>query len=372
MKKNKKILHFHPDEKYATIFVGPLMEAEKNSYDTKIIISNGSNSNSDWTVPYDLRIGIFFYIFRSFIKIVHILIKFKPDIVISHNSRSSSIPLFASWLTSIPIRIYFNHGVPYIGYTSCLRFLLKIQERFNCFFSTDVVTVSGDMVDLLQDVAPKSKVDIINFGSACGIDLKVFHPKQNSHSPFRDLNQINDNVLMVAYIGRPNKRKGFEKCLNLWVENFQSSEYRLILCGISESDVLRFLSFIPKNVMCLGFTDQIPQILREADCLLLPSFHEGFSYATLEALASGCIVLANNVHGVRNIITNHVNGILIDDNDQNSYVKYIKLIKSEPDKFLDMKSEGLIQAGKFCRDIFLESYLSKLTAISNKDITSIN
>ena len=372
MKENNKILHFHPDERYATIFVSPLMHKEKNSYDTKIITSDGSNSISYSVIPYDLKVGNFFILFISLIKVLHVLVKFKPDIVISHNSRSSLIPLFASWLISIPIRIYFNHGVPYIGYTGFLKFLLVKQEQINCFFSTDVITVSGDMVDLLQDAAPKSKVDIINFGSACGIDLEVFYPRQNSNSPFRSLNQINDNNFMVAYIGRPNKRKGFNKCLNLWVENFQSSEYRLILCGIAESDVLTHLSFIPKNVICLEFTDQIPQILREADCLLLPSFHEGFSYATLEALASGCIVLANNVHGVRNIVTNHVNGILIDDNDQDSYVKYIKSIRSDPDKFLEMKSEGLIQARKFSRDIFLESYLSKLTAISNKDTKSIN
>jgi glycosyltransferase involved in cell wall biosynthesis len=365
MKKNKKILHFHPDEKYAAIFVRPLMDAEKKIYDSKIITSNGSNLISDWVVPYDLSIGNFFNIFNSFIKVMHILAKFKPDIVVSHNSRSSLIPLFASWLNSIPIRIYFNHGVPYIGYSGFLKFLLVMQERINCYFSTDVISVSGDMVDLLQDAAPKSKINIINFGSACGINLNVFYPRQNSNSPYRDLNRINDNSFTVAYIGRPNKRKGFEKCLSLWVENFQSSEYRLILCGISDSDVLKLLSFIPKNVMCLGFTDQIPQILREADCLLLPSFHEGFSYATLEALASGCIVVANNVHGVRNIVTNHVNGILIDDNDQDSYVKYIKLIRSEPDKFLDMKSEGFIQARKFTRDIFLEAYLSKLAELSN-------
>jgi hypothetical protein len=53
MKKNKKILHFHPDEKYAAIFVSPLMNAEKKIYASKIITSNGSNLSSDWVVPYD-------------------------------------------------------------------------------------------------------------------------------------------------------------------------------------------------------------------------------------------------------------------------------------------------------------------------------
>ena len=123
---------------------------------------------------------------------------------------------------------------------------------------------------------------------------------------------------------------------------------------------MRYLSFIPNNIICVGFTDQIPQLLRESDCLFLPSYHEGFSYAALEAMASGCLVLANNVEGIRNLITNHVNGILVDNNDLNTYKEYIELMKSEPEKFLDMRSEGLIQARKFSRDVFLDSYLIKL------------
>jgi glycosyltransferase involved in cell wall biosynthesis len=361
MKKNKKIVHFHPSEKYAAIFVGPLMDAEKkNGYDTRLITSDEANLIASCVIPYDLRAKNFFYLFSSFNKILRTLTEFKPDIVISHNSRSSLVPLFVSWLKSIPKRIYFNHGVPYIGYTGIARFILVILERMNCYFSTKVITVSSDMEYLLLDVAPNINVELINFGSACGINLKDFYPKQNSKWPFRDANQIKSNDFLTVYIGRPNKRKGFKECLNLWAKHFQNTEYKLVLCGISEANVLSSLSCFPKNVICVGFTDQIPQLLREADCLLLPSFHEGFSYAALEALASGCLVLANNVDGIRNLITNKVNGILVDNNDLNIYKEYIQLMRSEPEKFLDMKSEGFIQAKKFSRDNFLDSYLSKI------------
>lgn len=361
MKKNNKILHFHPSEKYAAIFVGPLMEAERsNGYDTRLITSDGSNFLAEWAIPYDLRVSYMLSLWSSLFNIMRLLREHKPDIVISHNSRSSLLPLLSAWLSSVPQRIYFNHGVPYIGYSGLSRFILVILERINIYFSTEVITVSGDMVDLLQDIAPGAKVELINFGSACGIDLRLFYPKENSDSPFRNANQINSNDFMVVYIGRPNKRKGFEKCLNLWTKYFQGSNWKLVLCGVSESSVLRCLSNIPKNVICEGFTDQIPQLLREADCLLLPSYHEGFSYAALEAMASGCLVLANNVEGIRNLVTNHVNGILVDDNNLDCYKHYIELIKSEPEKFLDMRSEGLIQARKFSRDKFIDAYLLKL------------
>lgn len=373
MKKINKILHFHPSEKYAAIFVGPLMEAEKkNGYDTRLITSDESSLFASLAIPYDLRFTYLPYLLSSFNKILRFLREFKPDIVISHNSRSSLLPLFASWIASVPKRIYFNHGVPYVGYSGVARFMLAYLERMNCYFSTEVITVSSDMEDLLRDIAPNVNVEIINLGSACGIDLKDFYPKQNSQSPFRDANRIKSSDFLALYIGRANKRKGFEKCLILWKNFFKGSEYKLVLCGVSEASVLKYLSIIPKNVICVGFTDQISQLLREADCLLLPSYHEGFSYAALEAISSGCLVLANNVEGIRNLITNHVNGILVDNNDLNSYKEYIELMKLEPEKFLDMRSEGLIQARKFSRDVFLDSYLFKLKKIINERSSVLN
>ena len=362
MKKNNKILHFHPSEKYAAIFVSPLMEAErKNGYVTKLIASDESNLVANWVIPYDLRIDHLLFLFSSFNKILCILGEYRPDIVISHNSRSSLIPLFAAWLRSVPKRIYFNHGVPYAGYSGIARFMLATLERVNCYFATDIITVSGDMEFLLQDLTPKAKVAIINLGSACGIDLEVFYPRQNSDSPFRDANQIKDKDFLAVYVGRPNNRKGFHKCLSLWTKYFQSSEYKLVLCGVSQASFLKYFSYIPKNVICLGFTEQIPQLLREADCLLLPSYHEGFSYAALEAMASGCLVLANNIEGIRNLIINHVNGILVDKNNLIGYKEYIELMRAEPEKFLDIRSEGLIQARKFSRNNFLDLYLLRIS-----------
>lgn len=362
MKKNKKIIHFHPVEKYANIFVRPLMDAEKkNYYDTILICSDESNLIADFVIPYELKIKNLFFLIKSFINIKNILIKHKPDIIVSHNSRSSLLPLFASWQISIPKRIYFNHGVPHIGYTGITRFFLKMLERMNCNFSTEVITVSSDMRYRLQKLAPKTKVDFIYFGSACGINLKEFYPNQKPDWSFRDAHQINRKDFLVVYIGRPNKRKGFKKCMDLWVKYFHSSEYKLVLCGISESNVLKLISYMPKNIICLEFTDSVPQILREANCLILPSYHEGFSYAALEALASRCIVLANNIEGVRNLIINNVNGILVDDNDINSFRENIELIRTGQEKYLDMQAEGLLQVKKFSRDIFLNHYLLKLS-----------
>ena len=115
----------------------------------------------------------------------------------------------------------------------------------------------------------------------------------------------------------------------------------------------------------MGFTKEVPQILRESDCLILQSLHEGFSYAALEAMASSCLVIANNIPGIRNLVTNHVSGFLVDDNDSRKYREYIELIKHNPDQFFDMRAKGYQVAQKYSRDIFLDRYLSILNNANN-------
>ena len=51
----------------------------------------------------------------------------------------------------------------------------------------------------------------------------------------------------------------------------------------------------------LGVRDDVPQLLKTADVLLLPSIHEGLPGVVLEACASGTPVLASDLPGVREI-----------------------------------------------------------------------
>ena len=51
----------------------------------------------------------------------------------------------------------------------------------------------------------------------------------------------------------------------------------------------------------LGVRDDVPQLLKMSDVLLLPSIHEGLPGVVLEACATGTPVLASDLPGVREI-----------------------------------------------------------------------
>ena len=57
--------------------------------------------------------------------------------------------------------------------------------------------------------------------------------------------------------------------------------------------------------------------LKVAGIFILPSYSEGFSMSVLEAIASGKPIITCPVGALKDVIINHVNGILITPGDTN-------------------------------------------------------
>nr|WP_249417696.1 glycosyltransferase [Pusillimonas minor] len=360
-------MHFHPDGRMAAKFVDPLVDAERKfGFTARLITSIRSSKTSDQAIPYDLSLRNLLLLPVSFFRICGVILKYRPDILISHNTKSSILPLFAGWLLRVKSRVYYNHGVPYIGYQGVLRVILRLFERVNCFLATDVVTISGDMVSLLKNVSSSISPKVINNGSACGLDLSVYSPLIYKNSSWRADNNIKDADLVVVFVGRPERRKGFELALRIWVENFKSPHFKLVLCGPDVSDVLKYLPKVPSNILCKGFVDNIPEVLSASDVLILPSLHEGLSYACMEAQACGAVVVANKIDGVRSIVQDGVSGYLVENNLAAAYVKIINNINDNRKSMSVVKNNAYISVQKYARESFISFYLDYISTLSGK------
>ena len=60
---------------------------------------------------------------------------------------------------------------------------------------------------------------------------------------------------------------------------------------------------------------RLKAVLHEADIFILPSVHEPFGIAVLEAMAAGIPVIASNAGGLRDLIVNERNGLLFASGD---------------------------------------------------------
>ena len=139
-----KILHIHPDQRMAKKFLYPLMKEENRlGYHTKLIVSKKYDSNS---LVRKINLNILNVLLPfEILKFIFFIYKYKPDIVFFHNSIQSLLPIVFSRLIKIEKRIYFNHGVPYLGYKGILRYTFLLIEIINMYLTDKSLTVYEDM-----------------------------------------------------------------------------------------------------------------------------------------------------------------------------------------------------------------------------------
>ena len=359
-----KIIHFHPDARLAAKFIAPLMIAERGAgYQTGLVCSVRRLGEDAIFIPFDLSVSNFLVLPLALWRIRSHLKVCCPDVVFAHNTKSSLIPLLGAWWAGVHVRVYFNHGVPYIGYRGILRWLLRVLERLNSALATHVVTVSPDMVKLLQAVSPRIKAQIILNGSASGVDLQALDLAQYSRADWRKAHGLRDDDLVVVFVGRPERRKGFEFVLRLWAEHLGESHFKLVLCGPGQSDVLKYLGAAPSNVICLGFVNNVSEVLACSDLMILPSLHEGLSYACLESQVSGAVVVANDIPGIRCVVENGISGFLVSDNAPRKYLEIIRKIANDKASVADIRRQARTNVERFSRKIFIPAYLAFLREI---------
>jgi glycosyltransferase involved in cell wall biosynthesis len=81
------------------------------------------------------------------------------------------------------------------------------------------------------------------------------------------------------------------------------------------------------NVIFAGFRSDIKEILSAIDILAIPSLLEGFPMVTLEAMAMAKPIIATDIDGITEQITDGVNGILVPPKDPSALAKAVILIK---------------------------------------------
>ena len=83
---------------------------------------------------------------------------------------------------------------------------------------------------------------------------------------------------------------------------------------------------VDTNVIFVGKSDNIEQHLADADIYIQPSIHEGFGIVILEAMYKKIPVIASDVEGISEIITDKVNGLLIKPKSPDNIYEAIKYL----------------------------------------------
>src|SRR5438132_9505794 len=128
-----------------------------------------------------------------------------------------------------------------------------------------------------------------------GVDLEGFHPSASARA---------NRPLRFIFVGSVSARKGVPLLLQAWTA--LSPEDAELWCVGPISDSVRSLVRPVAGLKLLGKRShaQLPDLLRECDVLVLPSYSEGFGLVLLEAMACGLPVITTSATAGPDLIEN--------------------------------------------------------------------
>ena len=129
---------------------------------------------------------------------------------------------------------------------------------------------------------------------AYGYDESVYHPAPPGPSP-----APGRDGLKALFVGVAAVRKGLHFALRAWLDSPASDTGTLLIAGEFLPDYREKLApmLADPSVHVLGHRDDVPQLMRTSDVLLLPSLEEGSPLSALEAVGSGCVPLVSDACG---------------------------------------------------------------------------
>ena len=269
---------------------------------------------------------------------------------------------------------------PQIGLpcTTHLRDIIKLSHRAiqDLNQNTGLVAVSQAtrQFHVNQGIDPDKVQVIYN-----GVDSNIFQPRPATGTLKQQLRLPPDAVLL-ANIGQICLRKGQVLLARAAVDLIRSHPQLYVLfIGERHSQKQESLDYenrirtifhqaqLDEHVLCLGFREDVVNLLNEIDLLVHAAHQEPLGRVLLEAAACGQVIVATDVGGTAEILTDHVSARLVPSNSIDELKAAIEHLLSHPEDRLRLGQHARQQAlKKFSLDTAAAQtrkfWLAKLTA----------
>ncbi len=257
--------------------------------------------------------------FRALVAIYRLLRRVRPEIVHTHKSKAGVLGRIAAWLAGVPITLHTFHGLVFKGYFSDWKTcLIVFVERLLARRTDVLVAVSNrQRVELLAErIAAPSRIRTVPLG----VDLDPFLNQRRGDAGFRDELGFGTSTRLVGIVARLVPIKGVDIFLAA-AEQVATAlpDVRFVVIGDGElrtelEAIVRARKF-EDRVRFTGFRTDMARIYGALDLSVLSSYHEGLPVALLEAVASGCYVVASRVGGVPDLLWSERIGLMVAPGD---------------------------------------------------------
>lgn len=237
----------------------------------------------------------------------------------------------------------------------------NIQNRIDGFlsrFSNVIVCNSINQKEKLvkyEKIEP-SKIEVIYNGFNISKLDKINHLNLYQEFSIPKLNRV------ICNIGNMSEHKNIPMFINVAEKVISDNDNISFLYIGTGPDFKKYQDEIYKrglsqNIFLIGQRNDVLNILSSCDIFILTSSWEGMPNVLIEALFSKLPIICTAVDGAKEIISNNINGILIEPNDEDEMVRSVSILLEE-DKFSEkLTNEGYnLAKSLFNSDIMVGKY----------------
>lgn len=279
------------------------------------------------------------------LKAVLILYKYfkrnRPSMVHTHTPKAGLVGMLAARMAGVPIRLHTVAGLPLMEATGMKRWLLTRAERMTYRCAHRIYPNSTGLVTyiLKRKWALTEKVKLLGTGSSNGIDTNYFSANAfptESGPTIRATLGISETDLVFCFVGRIVRDKGIHELVTAFDHiDQEKTPCTLLLVGPFEDDLdpldhaIRIRMDAHEKIVMTGYQDDIRPYLLSSDIFTFPSYREGFPNTVMQAGAMGLPVIATDINGCNEIITDGVNGLLIPSKDHEALLQAMKYLMTD-------------------------------------------
>lgn len=243
---------------------------------------------------------------RAVVELKNVIVGMNPDIVSLHSSKAGFVGRIACKLAKTPV-IFTAHGWAFTdGVGKNRQRIYKTLERLATFFADRVITVSEYDKQLAVASRVGKSTDFVAIHNGMPV-LDVGYPHRKNDRPVR--------LIMVA---RLSAQKDHEILLRA-LAKLKGHSWQLELVGGGDGQAyfekLAISLGVMERVRFTGQVDDVASHLNKSDIFVLATKWEGLPRSIIEAMRSGLPVVASDVGGISELVSNGENGFLVQRGD---------------------------------------------------------
>lgn len=210
----------------------------------------------------------------------------------------------------------------------------------------------------VQNVMVKQEQIIVVPGS--GVNTAHYTPVSPSISP------TDEGTIRFLYIARVMRDKGIEEYLAA-AEEVKKKHHNAIfqILGYYDEECYKIQveDMAEKGIIeYLGVSNDTRIQMAQADCIVLPSYHEGMSNVLLEGASCALPLITTNIHGCKEAVDDKVTGFLCEPRSAQSLVaaveKFLLLTPEERKTMGQCGRQKMID--EFDRQLVINQYVSRI------------